>query len=340
MNHPFPKAELIAAMRCEPTAMLPCKLDWPMRRIRYWGADPNDSRASSDGSQLSSDNSQSGLAAQWSDLWGITWRKESSDLRMLPFPVGHPLDASLDRLDAMNWPDANDPRRFAKLRSELQATPADSERLLVAEHPFAIYERAWLLMGMQPLLTAMVDVPDRVDELFARIGAFELGIARQYVALGVEAAWISDDYGMNSALMFSPEAWDRFVRPQLEPIVQCYHDAGALVVLHSCGNISPLVTRFVEIGVDVLDPLQPSCNQLDEVRAATAGQICLCGGVEASTLLAGDVKVTMLATHQRIAQLGKKGGYIVGPDDEWDYPPATREAMLKTVNIYRKRPAT
>jgi len=108
--------------------------------------------------------------------------------------------------------------------------------------------------------------------VFARIGAFELSIARQYVSLGVEAAWISDDYGMNSALMFSPEAWDRFVRPQLEPIVQCYHDAGALVVLHSCGNISPLAARFVEIGIDVLDPLQPSCNQLDEVRAATAGR--------------------------------------------------------------------
>ena len=53
---------------------------------------------------------------------------------------------------------------------------------------------------MQHLLTAMADQPERVDQLFAWIGEFEFGIARRYLELGVEAAWISDDYGMNSAL--------------------------------------------------------------------------------------------------------------------------------------------
>jgi hypothetical protein len=64
----------------------------------------------------------------------------------------------------------------------------------------------------------------------------------------------------------------------------------------------------------------------------------LCGGVEASTLLAGDVMTTNLRTHERISQLGKDGGYIVGPDDEWEYPPDTHQAMLKAVEIHRRRP--
>lgn len=319
MGHYFPKSELIAAMRSQPGALLPCKLDWPVQRICYWGGDPCDFRSPE--------------LARWTDNWGITWRKESPDPAMMPFPIAHPLDPDLAELDRLSWPDPDDARFFA----DLLHLRADPDLLLMSRHPFAIYERAWLLAGMQPLLAAMADFPDRVDELFARIGAFEEGIARRYVQLGVEAAWICDDYGMNSAMMFSPAMWDRFVRPHLERVVRCYHDAGALVVLHSCGNITPLVEALVEVGIDVLDPLQPNCNRLDQVRRLTAGRVCLCGGVEASTLLAGDVVTTSLRTHERIGQLGKQGGYIVGPDDEWDYPPDTHEAMLKAVEVYRRR---
>jgi uroporphyrinogen decarboxylase len=315
----FPKSELIAAMHCQPGALLPCKLDWPMQRVCYWGGEPCDFRGSSE--------------ARWADKWGVTWRKESPDPAMMPFPVEHPLSGSLDRLDDAVWPDPNAPQLFA----DLAYVQADSERLLVGEHPFALYERGWLLAGMQELLTAMADRPQQVDALFERIGAFEEGIARQYVRLGAEAAWICDDYGMSSAMMFSPAMWTRFIRPHLARVVRIYHDAGALVILHSCGNIAPLVDLLLDVGIDVLDPLQPNCNRLAEVRQKTAGRMCLCGGVEASTLLSGDVAATSLRTSEQISRLGMDGGYIVGPDDEWDYPTSTHEAMLKAVEAHRAR---
>lgn len=322
MGQLFPKSDLIAAMRCRPGALLPCKLDWPVHKLCYWGGDPCDFRHND--------------ATRWTDNWGVTWRKESPDPVMMPFPVAHPLDADLEDLERVTWPVCDDPRFFA----DLLHFRCDPELLSVCQHPFSIYERAWLLVGMQPLLTAMADHPQRVDELFARIGAFEEGIARRYIALGVEAAWISDDYGMNSAMMFSPDMWQRFVAPHLRRIVNAYHDAGAIVILHSCGNITPLVDSLLDVGIDVLDPLQPNCNRLEHVRRRTTGRMCLCGGVEASTLLSGDVMNTTLRTHERISQLGKEGGYIVGPDDEWDYPPATHEAMLKAVCLYRRRQGT
>lgn len=319
MANGFSKSDLVAAMKCRPGTPLPCKLDWPIQRVCYWGGDPCDYRPSD--------------ASRWTDNWNITWRKESPDPVMMPFPIAHPLDANLEDLDRIAWPDADDPQLFADLKHR----QADPDLLLVASHPFSIYERAWLLVGMQPLLTAMVDRPRRVEELFERIGRFEAGIARHYVALGAEAAWISDDYGMNSAMMFSPEMWRQFVKPRLKRVVDIYHDAGALVILHSCGNITPLVDEFLDVGINVLDPLQPNCNRLAEVRRKTAGRICLSGGVEASRMLCGDVVTTTLQTHERVAQLGQNGGYIVGPDDEWDYPPSTHEAMLKAVDVYRTR---
>ncbi len=316
MTEKFPKEELIATMHCQEGALLPCKLDWPVQRICYWGGDPLDSRPPA--------------APIWRDLWGVGWQKESADPAMMPFPIEHPLE-DLTKLHRLKSPDPADRELFA----DVVHVRHQSNRLLIAEHPFALYERAWLLAGMQNLLENMANHPDQVAELFARIGAFELAIAEQYLSLNIEAAWIADDYGMNSALMFSPEMWRRFVRPHLKRLVDCYHEAGVIVILHSCGNITALIDDFLSVGIDVLDPLQPNCNKLDLIRERTAGRLCLCGGVESSTLMSGDSAKTLAVTRDRIAQLGAEGGYVVGPDDEWPAPQATHDAMLSAVERVR-----
>ncbi|GMU20898.1 MAG: hypothetical protein AMXMBFR13_09940 [Phycisphaerae bacterium] len=315
----FPKDELIATMRCQDGALLPCKLDWPIQKICYWSGQPTDTRPAG--------------ATSWEDSWGIGWRKESPDPALLPFPVQHPLDPNLEELDRHPWPDPHDEQLFVDLLNRRHAC----HHLFVGEHPFALYERAWLLAGMPNLFMAMADHPTRVEELLDRIGEFEVQIARQYTQLGVEAAWISDDYGMSSGLLFSPQQWRRFIRPQLAKLVDIYRSAGAIVILHSCGNITGLVDDFLELGIDVLDPIQPTCNRLDWIRERTDGRICLCGGVESSMLLADDEQRTSSQTHDRVERLGRRGGYIVGPDDDWDFPSAARGAMLGAVEHHREQ---
>jgi uroporphyrinogen decarboxylase len=212
----FPKEELIATMRCQKGALLPCKLDWPIQKLCYWGGRPADTRPPG--------------APIWRDLWGVGWQKESADPTMLPFPIEHPFESEPDRWTQLKSPDSSDPTLFADLINVRHL----SNRLLIGEHPFALYQRAWLLAGMQNLLSSMKDSPERVDGLFACIGDFEAKIAQYYLKLGVEAAWIDDDYGMNSGLNFTPEMWRRFIRPQLQRLIGIYHEAGALVILHSC----------------------------------------------------------------------------------------------------------
>jgi uroporphyrinogen decarboxylase len=317
MSYVFPKAELIATMQCREGALLPCKLDWPIQKVCYWGGDPRDCRPVN--------------AERWEDLWGVDWRKESPDPSMTPFPVGHPMAGSLENLDRYNWPDADDDRLFADL-AHLRPL---CNQMLIGVHPSLLYERAWLLTGLSQLPELMETNPAQVDELFARICEFERGIGRRYIELGVEAAWLADDYGTNRTQAFGPDLWRRFVKPHLQQIVQLYHEADRMVILHSYGNLGPLVDDFLEIGIDVLDPLQPNCNRLDHIRNKTKGRICLCGGVASSVLLADNTARTAADTRQRIHQLGADGGYIVGPDDEWEYPTAASNAMLEQVEYFR-----
>jgi len=317
MAQGFPKQELLATLRCSPDALLPCKLDWPIRRLRYWGGDPRDNRPAGQ--------------TVWKDIWGVTWRKESPDPALMPFPIAHPLERSISRLDHLSWPDPCEPGRFA----DLAHVRPDPERLLVAEHPFSLFERTWLLAGMPNLQGAVLDRCDLVEALIARVADFEIRIAREYLRIGVEAAWIRDDYGVSSGGIFGPELWRRLVKPHLASLLEVYHAAGAPVVLHTCGNITPLIDDFLEIGLDAVDPLQPSCNRLDWIRRRTDGRMCLCGAIEAATLLTGNVAGTVAETHRRIGELGRNGGYVVGPDEEWSYPASTREAMIGTVEQYR-----
>jgi uroporphyrinogen decarboxylase len=118
----------------------------------------------------------------------------------------------------------------------------------------------------------------------------------------------------------------------LQKLVDIYHQADRLVVLHSCGNVTPLINDLLEIGIDVLDPLQPACNQLGYIRQKTAGRMCLSGGVTTSILQAEDTARTIEDTQQRIDALGADGGYIVGPDNDWNQPSAARSAMLAVVS--------
>ncbi|NLX15170.1 MAG: hypothetical protein GXY44_16190 [Phycisphaerales bacterium] len=317
MSYLFPKEELIATLRCRQGALLPCKLDWPVCKICYWSGDPGDARPAG--------------AHEWKDTWGVTWRKESPDPTMMPFPVAHPLHGRLNILDRHPWPNPEDPHLFADLANLRHP----DHQLLIGEHRFALYERAWLLTGMRHLAESVDDDPEGLDDLFARIGAFESAIARRYIRMGVEAAWIVDDYGTSSMANFTPETWRRYVKPHLRKIVEQYHEAGALVFLHSWGNVTPLIDDFLGVGIDAIDPLQPDCNRLDYIRRQTAGRMCLCGGVASSVMLADNAERTREDTHLRIQELGAQGGYIVGPEDDWEYPPLAHQAMLSVVDHYR-----
>ena len=63
--------------------------------------------------------------------------------------------------------------------------------------------------------------------------------------------------------------------------------------------------------------------------------MCLCGGVASSVMLADNAERTREDTHLRIQELGAQGGYIVGPEDDWEYPPLAHQAMLSVVDHYR-----
>ncbi len=266
------------------------------------------------------------------DMWGIEW--QPSDPRLiLPYPVKHPL-ADLTVLDDYAWPDPGDPRLLEPVKREM-----DPSRLMLGTHGLTLMERAHSLMGMENLLLALVEDPERVKLLLREIADFQIRMAEHFVSLGVDGGWISDDYGSQRSLLISPAMFREFFKPLLAEIIQVYKRSGLFFFFHSCGHVEPIVPDLVEIGVDVLHPVQKHANDQAKLKGEYGDQIVFAGGMDTQyTLTRGAPEEVRAEALEQMAILGEGGGYIAGPENWPPFPPQNAKAFATTVREYGKYP--
>lgn len=195
-----------------------------------------------------------------------------------------------------------------------------------------------MLVGMENAMCYFHDEPDAMREVLHRIMDFQLGIARHYLRLGVEMVRMGDDLGTQCGLLLSPALVEEFLVPEYRRLFALYKANGVLVNFHSCGHIEPLLDVFMELGVDILNPVQASANNLDEVRARTAGRMALQGGVASGLIAVGPIEAIRREVHRRIWQLGRDGGYFCGPDQYMPWPEAHIQALRDAVTEYGQYP--
>ena len=104
-----------------------------------------------------------------------------------------------------------------------------------------------------------------------------------------------------------------------------------MINFHSCGHITPLLETFIELGINILNPIQASANNLDEVRQITQGRLALQGGVRSATLVNGPIEAIRAETIERMWQLGRQGGYLCRPDQSMPWPEAHYQVLEETV---------
>jgi len=200
-------------------------------------------------------------------------------------------------------------------------------------------ERAHSLMGMENLLLGLVEDPDRVKLLLRRIADFQIRMAEHFVSLGVDGGWISDDYGSQRSLLISPAMFRESFKPLLAEIIQVYKRSGLFFFFHSCGHVEPIVLDLMEIGVDVLHPVQKHANDQAKLKREYGDQIVFAGGMDTQyTLTRGTPEEVRAEVREQIAILGQGGGYIAGPENWPPFPPQNAEAFATAVKKYGRYP--
>ena len=268
------------------------------------------------------------VGSRWTDVWGTLWHRSHEGV--MGFPQFHPLADLVQALPRYTWPDPEDERICGPIYERARDWDREAT-FLSGSHRETLWEKSYMLVGMEDLMCFFHTEPNAVRELLHRIMNFQLGIAKHYLAAGVEMVGMGDDLGTQGGLLMSPEVLQDFFVPEYRRLFGFYRQQGILVNFHSCGNITPALEMFMDLGVDILNPVQATANDLDAVRRITQGRMALQGGVSSATLVAGPVSAIGREVAQRLWQLGHDGGYFCGPDQGMPWPEEHIQAMREAV---------
>jgi uroporphyrinogen decarboxylase len=205
------------------------------------------------------------------------------------------------------------------------------EFMLMGRVGETLFERAWMLMGMEGLMVAFYESPERLKELFARIAAVRSQMVARHIAAGCEAVIFADDYGGQDGMLISPASWREFIKPHLAALYRQAKQAGMMVVQHSCGCNGPILGDLVEMGLDVWHPCQPTSNDLAAIKRQFAGRLTFYGAIDSYVLDRGTPDDVRAEVRLRIRQLAAGGGFIAAPSHGVPYRKENLDAMADEI---------
>lgn len=217
-------------------------------------------------------------------------------------------------LEDFPWPRAED-WDVSGLRAECEQW-ADYPIAGASYEPFYLYSR---LRGMEQALEDLVLNPGLVDALMQRIFEIHAGIVRRVLdAAGdrIDFIYVAEDLGTQESLLMSPNAFRRFIKPWLRDMIRIAHGYGVYAFHHDDGAIFPLLPELVEIGIDVLNPIQWRCRGMQrEKLAADFGQtLVFHGGIDNQRTLPFGTPTDVRREVLENAAIFRRGkGYIVSP---------------------------
>ena len=173
---------------------------------------------------------------------------------------------------------------------------------------------------------------DKVNDLY--ISFFERCMTR--VGPLVDGVYIGDDFGTQQGMAMSPEMWRKYIKPRYKKLISVIKGYGLKCCHHTCGGVFPIIPDMIEVGVDVLNPIQPLAKGMDpRILGEEFGRdIAFYGGIdEQRTLPYGTIEDVKNEVLQRIQALGKYNGYIVAPSHAFqpDTPIENIIAVYETV---------
>ena len=292
------------------------------------------------------------------DEWGVGIEMFSDGI----FPIFHPLQSgdegekklvekympddfstgayfSTDSLALKNYraPDPNREGNFDYVKKDLEKYSKDF--LVINSGYGGIYERAYFLMGFEEFMTNLALNPIMIEDLLDKITDYKVEIAKTLVKLGLKAGHHGDDLGTQTGPMISLQTFQKVFKPRMARLFSVYKDAGLPVFFHSCGNITEFIPDLIEIGLDVLEPVQPVMD-FKYLKREFGRDLTFWGGIDTQKILHdGTPEQVKKMASDTIRTLGRGGGYIIATAQEImkDVPLENVEALVETIVSEREK---
>ena len=244
---------------------------------------------------------------------------------------------NIDEMEKFNWPVA-DWFDFTGLGKRLD----EYDQFAVMAAGVSVYQHPMMVRGTDKMLCDMVIAPETAEYLIDKYTNFYIEyFSRMFDAAKgrIDILRIADDLGMQDRTLISPMMFAEFVKPRVKKVTDMAHSYGVKVMLHSCGSIVEFIEEMIDVGVDILDPIQTKAKGMDPeiLKKRFGGRICFHGSIDTqSTLPQGTPEEVENEVFDRIEVFGKKG-FIIAPSHtlQPDVPMENIISLYDSIHKYR-----
>jgi len=297
----------------------PPAVDWTARFGKYYASDPEP------------------LVFEFGEYppeWGIASRKANYYHFSAP---RFPLRKAKNLRDIETYPFPDYIREWGHDHFESEVKRLKGEGHPVIAWAQRIFQNAWYLRSREELFVDTVERPEMAEALFERIEAVVRAQAVRFAEAGVDLLMVSDDIGMQDRMMMSPEWWRRWVKPRWRSVFAAARSINPdlQIAYHTDGYFEPVIPDLIEIGVTLLNTVQPECMDPFKVKREWGREVSLAGTIGVQQTLRWGTPAKVRETVRRhIRELGSDGGFILCPANaiEPDVPWENIEAFIEASN--------
>ena len=275
---------------------------------------------------------------QMIDHWGTTWSKEVGGHYLNVDGPFYKTEADPALIESYDWPDPDNPGFYYGLKQQAETLHYGTDYAVILDLGIGIVTRAQFVRGFMEFLMDMTLEPEFAKALLSKLGQIWIRIARnalQEVGHLVDVVFWGDDYGMQQAPMFRPQYFTDLVKPVNQRMVTVLKElSDARVLLHSCGSVAPMIPDMIDTGVDALNPVQVSADNMDpaKLKADFGDRLAFWGGIDTQDVLPFRTPAEVGEyVHYIIKTLGKAGGYVLATvhNIQEQVPPENIVAMFE-----------
>lgn len=282
---------------------------------------------------------------QYQDMWGITWQHMVDTYGAHISPLK---DATLADLETFDWPDPYNPALVEGLAERAKYLYENTDYVLVADAiKGGILTKALQIRGYEQVFLDMVGDTTYAEALFDKLlWLYKEMWTTVLKAIGpyVQMVYFTDDVGSQQAMMISPKMFRSLIKPRLKALIDHIKgQADVKFMYHTDGTVTPVIDDFIEIGVDILNPIQTSAMGMDtaDLKETYRGRLCFHGAIDVQQMLPFSTpEQVKYDVAKRIRDLGRGGGYILAPCHNIgsDVPPENIEALYAAAREYGQYP--
>ncbi|MGQ9501906.1 MAG: uroporphyrinogen decarboxylase family protein [Anaerolineae bacterium] len=266
--------------------------------------------------------------------FGMRMRQGPIYMEVVEHPLAHVTEAA--EVEDFPFPDPLADGRYDDAVAYIEKY--GGEYFIIGDVELTMFDMMQQLVGMEKLLTDMAMGMPYIEPLIEKCKDFALAVGRQLIHLGVDGIWTGDDFGGQQGLLISPRMWRQYFKERYREIYATFKalNPEVMIMQHCDGAVAPILEEWIEVGLEVFNPVQPNVPGHDpqELKHRFGDRLSFWGAIDQQKLLPfGSPTEIEADVKAKIEILGQGGGYMVAPAHiiQADTPIENVEAFITAV---------